>query len=89
MFRHNEKNEVIDVSLIDWQISRYASPVCDIVYYLFCCTDKELRDKHYDSWLKAYHESLTTLLNKWVFLLKLYKNGVFLLKFGLFYSNMF
>lgn len=64
MFKYGEKNEVVEACLIDWQISRYASPVCDILYYVFCCTEKDMRDKHYDSWLKVYHESLTNLLNK-------------------------
>lgn len=64
MFKYNQSGKVIDVCLLDFQIARFASPVCDLVYYIFCCTEKELRDKCYDGWLKTYHESLTNLLNK-------------------------
>lgn len=64
MFKYDEKNEVIETCLFDWQNSRYATPICDILYYIFGCTEKQTRDKQYDKWLKVYHESLTNFLNK-------------------------
>lgn len=66
MFKHNEQKTPIEVSLIDWQISRYASPVTDLLYYLFSCTTKELRDNHYDEFLRIYHESLSNHLKRFV-----------------------
>lgn len=41
-----------------------ASPVIDIIYYVFCCTTKALRDSYYDELLKIYHESLSTHIRK-------------------------
>lgn len=54
---------------MDWQVPRYSSPVTDIVYFLFCCTSKELRDKHFDSLIKLYHSTLTDLLERFVIIL--------------------
>lgn len=62
MFRTNEQGNPIDFKLFDWQFSRYASPVTELVPYLMCSTTKELRAKHYDDFLKIYHESLSDLL---------------------------
>lgn len=59
MFSYNDKDEPTDVSFIDWQITRYASPITDLVFYLFCCVTKELRDTHFDKFLRIYHESLS------------------------------
>lgn len=59
MFRQDKNGKPIGISLLDWQISRFSSPIIDIVYYMFCCTTKELRDDNYDEFLKIYHESLS------------------------------
>lgn len=59
MFWNDSNGKPIDICLLDWQIARYSSPILDIVYYMFICTKKELRDMHYDNFLKTYHESLT------------------------------
>lgn len=59
MFRNDSQGKPIEICLLDWQIARHASPILDIVYYMFSCTTKELRDVHYENFLKTYHESLT------------------------------
>lgn len=64
MFRTDEQGKPVEIQLIDWQFARYASPVTDLVLYLFCSTTKELRDEHFDEFLKIYHESLCDLLQK-------------------------
>lgn len=64
MYQTNEQGDAIAVNLIDWQFSRYASPVTDIVTHLLCCTTKKLRDEHYDDLLKVYYDSLSYLLKK-------------------------
>lgn len=43
---------------MDWQISRYASPVLDICYFLFQCTDSALRAQHFDNLVQGYHIAL-------------------------------
>ena len=64
MFRYDEQGKAIEIKLIDWQFTRYASPVTDLVLYLFCSTTKELRDQHYEDFLNIYHESLCDLLTR-------------------------
>lgn len=54
----------VNISLLDYQISRYSSPALDLVYFLFSSTDKALRDAHYTEILQLYHKSLTTTLTK-------------------------
>lgn len=49
--------------MLDWQISRYCSPVLDFVYFMFSCTDVEMRVKHFDELLNIYHRSLKELLD--------------------------
>lgn len=40
------------------------SPVLDLVYFIFASTDKQLRDEHYDDLIRAYHSSLSALLER-------------------------
>lgn len=54
----------VDARLIDWQVARYASPVCDLAYYIFSCTSKTFRDKHYREILDVYFEELTQFLKR-------------------------
>lgn len=50
--------------MLDWQVSRYVSPVLDFVHFIFSCTDRDLREKHYDELLNIYHGSLKELLDR-------------------------
>lgn len=51
------------ICLLDWQLSRYSSPVLDLVYFLFICTDQEMRAQHFDELLSTYHNALSELLD--------------------------
>lgn len=62
MFKKDDQGKPIEIQLIDWQFCRYASPATELVLYLLCSTTKELRDKHYDEFLKIYHGSLSDML---------------------------
>lgn len=53
-----------DICFLDWQLSRCASPAIDISYFIFACTDKNLRASHYDDLLNVYHSSLTSFLKR-------------------------
>lgn len=64
MYRKDEHGKPAEIQFIDWQFSRYASPITDMVPYLFCSTTKELRDKHLEDFLKIYHGSLSDLLTR-------------------------
>ncbi|XP_073838593.1 uncharacterized protein [Musca autumnalis] len=52
-------NEAISAKLIDFQLSRYASPVVDLMHYLCTSTDRDLRKKHFKELLDIYYETLT------------------------------
>lgn len=64
MFRKDAQGKPIEVRLFDWQFSRYASPVTDIILFLLPCTRKSLRDKHYEELVKIYYESLSNYLRR-------------------------
>lgn len=63
MFHYNKRGVPDGITLIDWQISRYCSPILDFVYFTFICTDRELRAKHFDEMISIYHRSLKELLD--------------------------
>jgi len=48
----------VEAKLIDFQMSRYAPPVLDIVHYLFACTEKRLRDEHFPDFMDAYYNTM-------------------------------
>lgn len=49
---------------MDWQLVRYGSPVLDLLYFIFCCTDEALRERHYDEMIRIYYTALKDLLEK-------------------------
>ena len=64
MFQFNEENIPCKACLVDWQIARYASPVLDVLYYIFLSTTRELRGRNYNIYLKTYYESLSNHLKR-------------------------
>lgn len=58
-----QRDKVSAISLIDWQLSRYCSPVMDLLY-LFGITDKALRDKHYERLLQTYYGALSKMIRR-------------------------
>ncbi|KAI5640280.1 ecdysteroid kinase domain-containing protein [Phthorimaea operculella] len=48
--------------IIDYQVSRVASPVADLLFSLLTCTDYEMRKQHYISWIDFYHSELAKCL---------------------------
>lgn len=65
MFSHDDDGKPVEISLIDWQMSRHSSPIIDIVYFIFSSTTKELRDSHYENFLQVYHENLSTHMRRY------------------------
>lgn len=51
-----------DIRFLDFQIMRNASPVCDLVYYIFGCTTKYLRDEFYGEFLDVYYAELSSYM---------------------------
>lgn len=67
MFTHEGNDPTkkpLDIRIIDWQMSRYASPVLDLSYFLSICTDDKLRAEHYNELLEIYYESLCKYLKQ-------------------------
>lgn len=50
--------------MIDWQLCRYVSPILDLSYFIFICTDEEIRRKHYGELLDVYYKSLGDYLKR-------------------------
>ena len=49
---------------MDWQTSRYSTPVLDLLYYIFSSTDIKMREQSYDNFIQIYHKSLTSYLDR-------------------------
>lgn len=64
MFKYDTDGKPIETSFIDWQATRHAAPIIDLVYFMFCCTTKKIRDDHYNDFLKVYHDSLSTHIRR-------------------------
>lgn len=61
---HPQSGRAKHVCFLDWQCSRYSSPILDIVYFLFLCTDSELRARYFDDLVQFYHHSLRAQLER-------------------------
>ncbi|TDG39810.1 hypothetical protein AWZ03_013764 [Drosophila navojoa] len=60
-----DRQRVLEVALIDFQLVRYSSIALDIANLMYCCTTKKMRDAQKDTLLKGYTEELY----KWLELL--------------------
>lgn len=52
----------VKAKMIDFQLARFASPVIDIAFFIYSCTTEEVRARHYDELIKAYHTSLSEMI---------------------------
>jgi thiamine kinase-like enzyme len=93
MYKHAADNEIlpVKVAMLDWQISKYSSPILDLSYFLFACISKEdIEDL--DEILRLYHKSLSSHLQRMgADSTKLYPLDTFLKdwkKFGRFGASM-
>ncbi|KAH8414168.1 hypothetical protein KR222_010708 [Zaprionus bogoriensis] len=53
-----DRQQVLEVALIDFQLVRYSSIALDIANLLYCCTTKQMRDDHMANLLKFYTQEL-------------------------------
>ena len=61
---HSQEGIPKEIVLFDWQVMRYVTPVQDLMYFIFCCTDGEFRRKYYHEMIDIYYASLSTMLTK-------------------------
>nr|CAD7406650.1 unnamed protein product [Timema cristinae] len=70
LFRYKEEGggrpAVEDVRLLDLQVARYCSPAIDILHFLYTSTFWDIRRRHYQELLRAYHQSLTAAFQRLV-----------------------
>ncbi|XP_053692987.1 uncharacterized protein LOC128741299 [Sabethes cyaneus] len=57
LYRQKITSNQKDLKFLDWQVSRCGTPVIDLSYFIFCCTDTELRTR-LPELLKKYHTAL-------------------------------
>ncbi|XP_020296153.1 uncharacterized protein LOC109861065 [Pseudomyrmex gracilis] len=55
---HDQKEAV----MLDFQLARCSSPVCDLSLLVYCCTFKSFRDQYFDDILKIYHTELSSAI---------------------------
>lgn len=48
--------------MIDFQLSRFASPALDIMFFIYSCTNESLRIQFYDDLIKTYHSNLCEIV---------------------------
>ncbi|XP_045762649.1 uncharacterized protein LOC123865577 isoform X2 [Maniola jurtina] len=58
LYKYNGTGPV-SAKIIDFQLVRCASPVLDVAFFIYACTDQVLREKYYDDLLKYYYEVLS------------------------------
>lgn len=54
----------MDVILVDFQLMRFASPVTDIAYFLYMCTEREVLSVHYETVLDFYYGTLSAVFRE-------------------------
>uniref|UniRef100_A0A182IYL0 CHK domain-containing protein n=1 Tax=Anopheles atroparvus TaxID=41427 RepID=A0A182IYL0_ANOAO len=54
---HQHFQNAKEVKFLDWQVARCGTPAIDLSYFIFCCTDSELRER-LPELLRKYHSAL-------------------------------
>lgn len=64
MFKYDEKKQLLDAKLIDFQMSFWGSPANDLIYFLVSSVKDEIKIDFYDDLIQYYHEELESSLKK-------------------------
>lgn len=62
MFKSDGEGNPIDVSMIDYQLSCWATPSLDLLYFMTTSIADDIKVDHFDDLLKFYYEHLTSSL---------------------------
>ncbi|XP_063988978.1 uncharacterized protein LOC135168572 [Diachasmimorpha longicaudata] len=49
--------------LLDFQLARCASPITDLSFFMYSCTDQKMRDQNFDSLLQFYHDEISSTIS--------------------------
>lgn len=64
LFKYNKENIVEEIRFVDLQVTRYASPVTDILLFIYTSTEKGLTRHYYDNLIEVYHKELTKTISE-------------------------
>ncbi|KAG4079925.1 hypothetical protein HA402_006237 [Bradysia odoriphaga] len=53
----------VDSKMIDFQLARVASPATDISFFMYTCTQQDVRENHFDELIQIYHRSVVNVLS--------------------------
>lgn len=59
-----EEDKLVDVLLIDLQLSCWTSPACDLLYFIFTSLNEVDYQGRFDELIKHYHDNLSSILRK-------------------------
>lgn len=48
--------------MLDFQLARCASPILDLSFLIYSCTEKSFRDQYFDDMLKSYYSELNNVI---------------------------
>lgn len=76
MFKHDENGKAYDIKLIDFQCLRYASPITDLVFFIWTSANYDVLQNELDALYELYVESLNSILEEMKFEEKLSMKSV-------------
>lgn len=62
MFQYNDL-KIQDMYLIDFQMTRFASPALDLSFFFYSSVNTDIRHIHYDNLLTYYYKNLSAFVN--------------------------
>ncbi|KAB7500114.1 hypothetical protein Anas_04970, partial [Armadillidium nasatum] len=64
LFKYNEDNIPVDVRLVDLQLSVKATPVADLLYFLYSSISGDFRSQNMKTLITAYYESFCNVFRR-------------------------
>ncbi|XP_011213899.2 uncharacterized protein LOC105233494 [Bactrocera dorsalis] len=62
MFQYDDAGKLKETYFVDLQLTRYGSPMIDLYFLLLSSTSLDLKLKHFDYFIKYYHDNLIEYL---------------------------
>lgn len=54
LLKHNATDSIaVDTKMIDFQLARFASPATDISFFMYACTQQDIREQHFDEFIQV------------------------------------
>lgn len=64
LFRYDEDGHVISMKMVDWQLTRLANPVVDLIFFFVSSVKFEIFETYKDALLNFYVDTLSDTLSK-------------------------